>query len=68
MARPARLGSWGWGALTTWLFSFLYRYKAVWLIFFVLGLGTLLPWNFFITATQVRLEWGQALGSRDHVP
>lgn len=28
------------------------RYKAVWLIFFVLGLGTLLPWNFFITATQ----------------
>ncbi|XP_051008863.1 equilibrative nucleoside transporter 1 [Acomys russatus] len=28
------------------------RYKAVWLIFFVLGLGTLLPWNFFITATK----------------
>lgn len=28
------------------------RYKTVWLIFFVLGLGTLLPWNFFITATQ----------------
>ncbi|KAM5262895.1 equilibrative nucleoside transporter 1 [Ctenodactylus gundi] len=28
------------------------RYKAVWLIFFVLGLGTLLPWNFFMTATQ----------------
>ncbi|XP_054833774.1 equilibrative nucleoside transporter 1 [Eublepharis macularius] len=26
------------------------RYKAVWLIFFILGLGTLLPWNFFITA------------------
>lgn len=34
------------------------RYKAVWLIFFVLGLGTLLPWNFFMTATKVRLEWG----------
>ncbi|XP_007934381.1 equilibrative nucleoside transporter 1 [Orycteropus afer afer] len=28
------------------------RYKAVWLIFFMLGLGTLLPWNFFITATM----------------
>ncbi|KAM4834707.1 equilibrative nucleoside transporter 1 isoform 2-T6 [Thomomys bottae] len=28
------------------------RYKAVWLIFFVLGLGTLLPWNFFMTATE----------------
>ncbi|XP_029439943.1 equilibrative nucleoside transporter 1-like [Rhinatrema bivittatum] len=27
------------------------RYKAVWLIFFTLGLGTLLPWNFFMTAT-----------------
>lgn len=32
------------------------RYKAVWLIFFMLGLGTLLPWNFFMTATQVRLR------------
>lgn len=31
------------------------RYKAVWLIFFMLGLGTLLPWNFFMTATMVRL-------------
>ena len=30
------------------------RYKAVWLIFFMLGLGTLLPWNFFMTATAVR--------------
>ncbi|XP_010332242.2 equilibrative nucleoside transporter 1 isoform X2 [Saimiri boliviensis] len=28
------------------------RYKGVWLIFFVLGLGMLLPWNFFMTATQ----------------
>ncbi|XP_007429535.1 equilibrative nucleoside transporter 1 [Python bivittatus] len=28
------------------------RYKAVWLIFFILGLGTLLPWNFFMTATE----------------
>ncbi|MGH0163231.1 UNVERIFIED_CONTAM: hypothetical protein FKN15_063801 [Acipenser sinensis] len=27
-------------------------YKAVWLIFFILGLGTLLPWNFFMTATM----------------
>uniref|UniRef100_A0A3Q1ISY9 Solute carrier family 29 member 1b n=1 Tax=Anabas testudineus TaxID=64144 RepID=A0A3Q1ISY9_ANATE len=27
------------------------RYSGVWLIFFLLGLGTLLPWNFFITAT-----------------
>ncbi|KAG5278549.1 hypothetical protein AALO_G00100170 [Alosa alosa] len=28
------------------------KYKAVWLIFFTLGLGTLLPWNFFMTATM----------------
>ncbi|XP_072517104.1 equilibrative nucleoside transporter 1 [Salminus brasiliensis] len=28
------------------------KYKAVWLIFFMLGLGTLLPWNFFMTATM----------------
>ncbi|XP_040286769.1 equilibrative nucleoside transporter 1 [Bufo bufo] len=27
------------------------RYNGVWLIFFMLGLGTLLPWNFFMTAT-----------------
>ncbi|KAJ8387285.1 hypothetical protein AAFF_G00157810 [Aldrovandia affinis] len=27
------------------------RYNAVWIIFFIMGLGTLLPWNFFITAT-----------------
>uniref|UniRef100_A0A8B9HHG4 Solute carrier family 29 member 1 (Augustine blood group) n=1 Tax=Astyanax mexicanus TaxID=7994 RepID=A0A8B9HHG4_ASTMX len=26
------------------------RYNAVWIIFFILGLGTLLPWNFFMTA------------------
>lgn len=31
-----------------------HRYKAVWLIFFILGLGTLLPWNFFMTAREVR--------------
>ncbi|NWI43122.1 S29A1 protein, partial [Picathartes gymnocephalus] len=29
-----------------------HRYKAVWLIFFILGLGTLLPWNFFMTARE----------------
>ncbi|KAG7217974.1 hypothetical protein INR49_020740 [Caranx melampygus] len=28
------------------------RYFGVWLIFFLLGLGTLLPWNFFMTATM----------------
>ncbi|XP_069769166.1 equilibrative nucleoside transporter 1-like, partial [Narcine bancroftii] len=28
------------------------RYKVVWLIFLVLGLGTLLPWNFFMNAIQ----------------
>ncbi|KAL2086650.1 hypothetical protein ACEWY4_017709 [Coilia grayii] len=28
------------------------RYNAVWLVFFTLGLGTLLPWNFFMTATM----------------
>uniref|UniRef100_A0A8B9J9Y5 Solute carrier family 29 member 1 (Augustine blood group) n=1 Tax=Astyanax mexicanus TaxID=7994 RepID=A0A8B9J9Y5_ASTMX len=28
------------------------RYNAVWIIFFILGLGTLLPWNFFMTATM----------------
>ncbi|XP_073666775.1 equilibrative nucleoside transporter 1 isoform X2 [Tursiops truncatus] len=38
------------------------RYKAVWLIFFMLGLGTLLPWNFFMTATAYftnRLDMSQ---------
>ncbi|XP_012970535.1 equilibrative nucleoside transporter 1 isoform X2 [Mesocricetus auratus] len=42
------------------------RYKAVWLIFFVLGLGTLLPWNFFMTATQYftnRLDLSQNVSS-----
>ncbi|XP_064412645.1 equilibrative nucleoside transporter 1 [Latimeria chalumnae] len=28
------------------------KFRAVWLIFFTLGLGTLLPWNFFMTATM----------------
>uniref|UniRef100_A0A8C3FZI9 Solute carrier family 29 member 1 (Augustine blood group) n=1 Tax=Cyclopterus lumpus TaxID=8103 RepID=A0A8C3FZI9_CYCLU len=27
-------------------------YFGVWLVFFMLGLGTLLPWNFFMTATM----------------
>lgn len=30
-----------------------FRYFGVWLIFFMLGLGTLLPWNFFMTAIMV---------------
>uniref|UniRef100_A0A671QPY4 Equilibrative nucleoside transporter 1-like n=1 Tax=Sinocyclocheilus anshuiensis TaxID=1608454 RepID=A0A671QPY4_9TELE len=29
-----------------------FGYNGVWLIFFMLGLGTLLPWNFFMTATM----------------
>ncbi|XP_040891961.1 equilibrative nucleoside transporter 1-like [Toxotes jaculatrix] len=28
------------------------KFFGVWLIFFLLGLGTLLPWNFFMTATM----------------
>lgn len=28
------------------------RYNSVWIILFILGLGTLLPWNFFMTATM----------------
>uniref|UniRef100_A0A3Q1BSW0 Solute carrier family 29 member 1a n=1 Tax=Amphiprion ocellaris TaxID=80972 RepID=A0A3Q1BSW0_AMPOC len=32
------------------------KYNAVWLIFFILGLGTLLPWNFFMTATMYFTE------------
>uniref|UniRef100_A0A6Q2Z6Q8 Solute carrier family 29 member 1b n=1 Tax=Esox lucius TaxID=8010 RepID=A0A6Q2Z6Q8_ESOLU len=28
------------------------RNNGVWFIFFILGLGTLLPWNFFMTATM----------------
>uniref|UniRef100_A0A7N6A9I0 Solute carrier family 29 member 1a n=1 Tax=Anabas testudineus TaxID=64144 RepID=A0A7N6A9I0_ANATE len=28
------------------------KYHAVWIILFILGLGTLLPWNFFMTATM----------------
>ncbi|KAM7420031.1 hypothetical protein PAMA_016901 [Pampus argenteus] len=28
------------------------KYGGVWLIFFMLGLGTLLPWNFFMSATM----------------
>ncbi|XP_036402645.1 equilibrative nucleoside transporter 1a [Megalops cyprinoides] len=39
------------------------KYNAVWVIFFIMGLGTLLPWNFFITATMYftsRLKEGGA--------
>ncbi|KAM9792869.1 equilibrative nucleoside transporter 1-like [Neosynchiropus ocellatus] len=44
------------------------KYSAVWLIFFTLGLGTLLPWNFFMTATMYftsRLKEPQAFNSSD---
>ncbi|XP_042331152.1 equilibrative nucleoside transporter 1 [Sceloporus undulatus] len=42
------------------------RYKAVWLIFFILGLGTLLPWNFFMTATKYFTDRLQEDSSVDH--
>lgn len=32
----------------------IYRYYTVGLMFFILGLGTLLPWNFFMTASLVK--------------
>lgn len=44
------------------------RYNAVWIIFFILGLGTLLPWNFFMTATMYftnRLKDSQTNGERN---
>ncbi|XP_060100681.1 equilibrative nucleoside transporter 1 [Heteronotia binoei] len=46
------------------------RYKVVWLIFFILGLGTLLPWNFFMTATMYftsRLGESQNISSVDRL-
>uniref|UniRef100_A0A7N8Y7C1 Equilibrative nucleoside transporter 1-like n=1 Tax=Mastacembelus armatus TaxID=205130 RepID=A0A7N8Y7C1_9TELE len=42
------------------------RYHGVWLIFFLLGLGTLLPWNFFMNATMYftsRLKNSSLVGS-----
>uniref|UniRef100_A0A671LIA3 Equilibrative nucleoside transporter 1-like n=1 Tax=Sinocyclocheilus anshuiensis TaxID=1608454 RepID=A0A671LIA3_9TELE len=45
------------------------RYNAVWIIFFILGLGTLLPWNFFMTATMYftqRLKDPQTNGEHNH--
>ncbi|KAF7253833.1 Equilibrative nucleoside transporter 1 [Varanus komodoensis] len=45
-------------------------YKAVWIIFFILGLGTLLPWNFFMTATMYftsRLSDSHSPSSIDHM-
>ncbi|XP_051528451.1 equilibrative nucleoside transporter 1-like isoform X6 [Myxocyprinus asiaticus] len=44
------------------------KYNGVWLIFFMLGLGTLLPWNFFMTATMnftSRLADPQPLSERN---
>ncbi|KAM8841840.1 equilibrative nucleoside transporter 1-like isoform 1-T2 [Synchiropus picturatus] len=45
------------------------KYSAVWIIFFTLGLGTLLPWNFFMTATMYftsRLKEPQEFNSLDN--
>uniref|UniRef100_A0A8C7GVT3 Solute carrier family 29 member 1a n=1 Tax=Oncorhynchus kisutch TaxID=8019 RepID=A0A8C7GVT3_ONCKI len=43
------------------------KYNAVWIIFFILGLGTLLPWNFFMTATMVTvLHSSQLLNYNNH--
>uniref|UniRef100_A0A8D0L567 Solute carrier family 29 member 1a n=1 Tax=Sphenodon punctatus TaxID=8508 RepID=A0A8D0L567_SPHPU len=51
---------------------------SVWLIFFTLGLGTLLPWNFFMTATvyfmnrllndtgNISLDYNQELNGTDN--
>lgn len=32
---------------------YIFRYNAAYCIFYLLGCGTLLPWNFFITANDV---------------
>lgn len=35
---------------------FLYRYRIAYVIFYFLGMTTLMPWNFFITADDVSLN------------